>query len=504
MLNVIPQNLTQLFKPSDQRFQLVIASGVGLLLGLASFLVSPLLVFGGLAGILLILAVLKRPELALLGMLIISSTILGEENVPVIHLGVSIYISDIILFGLLGLIALRWIVEPDFKLVRTPLDGPLLGFYGLALLSTFIGVFQSMLTIKDIIDEVRYTAYYLSFFVVTNLVREKRQHILLLRGIFFLATLTGVAMIAQFVVGDSIHILPGRVEDLTTEGRNFSDVTRILPPGVSLVIVTFAALTAIQVVNKFKLGAVWKFFQWGVVGVGVILTFTRSYWVATSLMILLLSYITRDQDRQRFIKWGLVVLFLIMITGVVSLSNPNSEIAELVTASFSRVGSLFSDETYDDKAGTSTLRWRDFEYKYAVPQIISHPLLGLGLGAKYRPFVPDIDFEGGYDGRKFIHNGHLWIMLRSGILGYLCILWLSVAFVRRGLKYWRHIPELEIRGSVLGFTLLYLGLLVAAITSPTFSEWSWMPVLGIMMAMNEMTFRRVESANLIQYKRTKD
>lgn len=502
MLNVIPQNLTQLFKPSDQRFQLVIASGAGLLLGLASFLVSPLLVFGGLAGILLILAVLKRPELALLGMLIISSTILGEENVPVIRLGFSIYISDIILFGLLGLIALRWIVEPDFKLIRTPLDGPLLGFYGLALLSTFIGVFQSTLTIKDIIDEVRYTAYYLSFFVVTNLVREKRQHILLLRGIFFLATLTGVAMIAQFAVGDSIHILPGRVEDLTTEGRNFSDVTRILPPGVSLVIVTFAALTAIQVINKFKLGAVWKFFQWGVAGVGVILTFTRSYWVAVGLTLLLLGYIVRDQDRQRLIKWGVALLFLLVIAVVFSLSNPKSEVAELVTASFNRFSSIFSDDTYVAGTETSTLRWRDFEYKYAIPQIISHPLLGLGLGAEYRPFVPGIDFEGGYNGQKFIHNAHLWIMLKSGILGYLCVIWLSVTFMVRGLKYWRHIPDLEIRGSVLGFTLLYPGLLVAAITFYIFSEWIWIPVIGIMIGSNEVALRLLakqqnSTANLI-------
>jgi hypothetical protein len=46
------------------------------------------------------------------------------------------------------------------------------------------------------------------------------------------------------------------------------------------------------------------------------------------------------------------------------------------------------------------------------------------------------------------------------------------------------------KGIVLGFTLVYLGLLIAAVFNSIFMAWSWIPVIGIMMGVNEVAFRR--------------
>lgn len=75
--------------------------------------------------------------------------------------------------------------------------------------------------------------------------------------------------------------------------------------------------------------------------------------------------------------------------------------------------------------------------------------------------------------------------MMAGPLAYLCLVWLSVVFLLRGFKYWRLIPDLRMRGYVLSFSLIYLGVLLGAIVSPMFMQWYWTPVIGILMGVNE-------------------
>ena len=80
---------------------------------------------------------------------------------------------------------------------------------------------------------------------------------------------------------------------------------------------------------------------------------------------------------------------------------------------------------------------------------------------------------------------------RGGALAYAFWVWLSVVFVARGLKYWRFVPDAQMGGAVLGFTLSYVGILFVAVVDPVFSQWYWTALLGIMMGMNEVIFRQI-------------
>ena len=119
------------------------------------------------------------------------------------------------------------------------------------------------------------------------------------------------------------------------------------------------------------------------------------------------------------------------------------------------------------------------------------------MGFTYRPWDRRIDTPRDVtDFRKHIHNGHLWILLQSGLLGYLSLIWLSVIFLFRGFKYWRNISNAHFRGIVLGFTLAYLAIVIAATVNSTFTQWRWTPVIGLMMGINEvilMKFKQEES-----------
>jgi hypothetical protein len=445
-----------------------------------------------LAGGGLIFAALKRPEIGLLGILVATSSIVFESRLPLIPIGIgSLHIPDVILLTLLGLIILRWLAEPDFKIVRTPLDFPLVAFWSVALLSTFIAILGSSVEVEAARRAIRVVSYYLTFFVVTNLVRKDHQVIFLLRGLLLLATVVALAMIAQFLVGESTPFLPGRVETLSTWGETWSGITRILPPGQSLIVVAFIVTTATLVLDEFRPISVLRFLQWGLLGLAIVLSFNRSSWVQLGLALFLLVCLVRRQDKQRLIGWGLLVVLLGAAILPFTFYEPESLAAQAVRASFGRLVTLVSVGT----ARESGMQWRYLETEYALPQIASHPLIGLGLGATYRPWDPRLDWTGpggtGWDASAYIHNGHLWILLQSGLLAYLCLMWLSLAFLVRGLKYWRSVFNSQMRGIVLGFTLTYLGVLIGAIVNPMFMQWFWTPVIGMMMGINEVVLRKV-------------
>jgi len=480
----------KLSSPNDLPFQILLGCSLGSVFGIASRWISPLVLFGILIAVVFIYAALKRPGLALLGILIATSSIIFEEQLPILSMGgISLHIPDLFLLSLLGLIVLRWLVKPGFKIMRTPLDWPLLIFLGITLLSTFIAIFQSSVDSIEARRAVRAMAYFLTFFVVTNLVRERRQLNLLLNGLFLLATIVAVAMVVQFLLGSSVTLLPGRVEGLRTQNEIFGDITRILPPGFPIILVSFISIFCILVLNNSKSRRSVNILQCILMGIALLFTFLRSYWAVLIIVFILLALIVRAHERQRLIGWSLVVMCLLAFVLIPVFISRESGIRRLVNASFSRLATLWSPKTLTE----GSLQGRYVEAEYAIPQIISHPFLGLGLGAQYRPFDSRIDLRGTKsDFRGYIHNGHLWILLDTGLLGYLAFIWLSIAFLSRGFRYWRSIADDRMRGIMLGFTLTYLSVLIAALVNPTFTEWKWTPVIGIMMGINEAILRKFQ------------
>jgi hypothetical protein len=45
------------------------------------------------------------------------------------------------------------------------------------------------------------------------------------------------------------------------------------------------------------------------------------------------------------------------------------------------------------------------------------------------------------------------------------------------------------RGTMLAFALTYIAVLVGSIVNPMLMQWYWMPLIGIMMGVNEVIIR---------------
>lgn len=467
-------------------FQIIAVICAGLMLGVALILLSPLWVIAGLAIPGLAFVVIKRPEIGLLCYLIITSTFINQSSLPRIPIGIGrLMLTDVILLSLFSLILIRTLVERDFKFIHTPLDVPLLAFVSIAILSTILAIFRSSLTINESLGELRIIVSYLTFFIVTNLVREDRQLQILLNGIFLLATIVATASIAQFILGNSVHILPGRIGILRTQGISYLGVLRIIPPGQSIMMVVLIAVFTILVMRRAHLIDSLKFIQLGILGLAILLTFFRASWGVIALVMLLLSILASRHERRRLIMWVLAALISVTVILIPIMQLPDSRGARLAQAAFIRLGTLTNSTTYEDP--NSSLRWRDFEYSYVLPHILSKPSLGLGLGARYRPLTSR-DFED-FDGRNFIHNGHVYIMLKIGVFGYLGLLIFLLGVVIRGLRNWRRIPNTYMSGIVLAFALTAIAVLIVSNVEPYVMTPSWTPLIGIIAGINEVILK---------------
>jgi len=469
--------------------QLLVLAGVGLLLGGLSARFSPVVVLAVVAGIGIALVVLRRAELGVLLILVATSTVLAADNMPRVPIPVGqLLLSDVILLVLLGLAIVHPLLSRRSEATGTPLDLPFLLFFGMATLSTFLAIQRGAVDYLTALTKMRAFTYYLTFFIITRLVLQERQIKLLIRGFLLLAGLVSVAMIAQFALGTSIGLLAGRVEALRTEGTTYAGITRILPPGQSLVLVGFVTMTFRMLLARPTPGALGRLLWWGLLAAALILTFNRSFWVVTTITLVMGVLLARGQDRRKATLWILGLGFLLAVVLLLVFYDPESEAARLASATLDRLTTLVSRETFADPF-RSSLRWRDFEYKYAIPQILARPITGIGLGTFYRPYLYGIDWVG-FDGRSYTHNGHLSILMTTGLVGYLSFLWLSLAFLKRGFQYWHQVADPLLRATVLAFTLTYLGLFFISVVSSIFMDWFWMPVIGLMMGVNEVIIRK--------------
>ncbi|MDR3575101.1 MAG: O-antigen ligase family protein [Anaerolineaceae bacterium] len=458
--------------------QIITGLCCGIIFGVASFFVSPLWVLVGLICALCTYLIVRKPEIGLLGYLLITSTIIDENSLPRFSIGIGrLVIPDLILFFLFGLILFKIIIFPDFKFIHSSLDLPILAFVTVALFSTFLAIQQHSVTLNQSLGEVRVILSYLTFFIVTNLIRKKDQLNFLIKGLFLLAAVVSIGMIVQFLLGNSVQILPGRVEDVSTQNIG---ITRILPPGQSLIYVVLICLIGLLIFDKGLHKSIPQILPTILVGFAVVLTFNRSFWVGIGIAVVFLLVLVGNENRKRFVLGTFLVVLLVGFIITVIQINPATRVSKLITAFTTRVTSLVSG----DLMGEPSLQSRFIENGYAFQQMLEHPILGLGLGSNYRPFDPRLDWEN-YDGRAYIHNGQFWIILKTGFLGYACFLLFTFIFIWRGLKYWKTILDVDLKAIYLTFILAYLGIFAASTVNPVFTQANWSPIFGIMFGINE-------------------
>lgn len=468
---------------------LILAAGMAV--GLCALFLPPLWVASTPLLIFTLWLIGRRPEIGILVIISYTSTVLDEDLMPILPIGIgSLHISDLLLLWLFAVLIFRMGIVRDLQLQRTPLDIPILLFLLVSVLSTAKGVFSSSIEFHDGVRDLRYVAYYAIYFSITNLLVEEQQIKFLSRGLTTLAALTAGAMTLQFVVGDELKVLPGRVEPLYTDGIMYDSITRVIPPGESLIYVEFIVVCVSLALADTRKETFTKLALINLYGLGLILTFRRMLWGTAAMSIMGIGLLIPRDSRARLARRAgiLAIVLIVGVTGIL-VAMPESSLSKTMSATLNRASTIFDSREYrrgdQDKV---SLEERAIELSYALPQVMPPSFIGIGLGAPYRPCL-SIDREDECDVPKYIHNGHVGILLKLGIIGYMAFLWLSQKAITRGLKYWRHVGEGEAQIRVLGFTVVYISLIVASMLEPYFILWNWTPVLAAMLGYNETLMR---------------
>lgn len=389
-------------------------------------------------------------------------------------------LSDVIFIGALGILVIR---QLNRKLITIPwmaVGVPLLLFLLVVVTSAFNSLAIENTEFNWVFRDVRVFIYFLLFFMIIWAI-EKPLHLIYLCGsVFLIADLTTLIIIGQQFVGINNYLVPGMSDVTMWQITAVGDGTvRIMPPSIQFIgIAQLFSLCLIFVANDNRL-RLFAIFQFLFLGIGFLLTYTRSAWAASGIgIVLIIVYYAITRRDVILFKIGLVSLpFLIgAAIGLTLLPSSLYDDIPIVGSLATRVVSIFQVR---DTVQTYSIQWRIFENDEAIRAIGEKPILGWGLNTPYRnitiqqgeaarTFVPNMHDR--YRFTRFVHNGYLAIMLKTGLLGFSVLMWMYAAFMFDG---FRRLQTLENPYYIaLGISILasFAGLLLRAYFFGIFTE----------------------------------
>ena len=240
-----------------------------------------------------------------------------------------------------------------------------------------------------------------------------------------LRVMTGVLWSAAILVGlesaTGLRVLAGRVESVDPVDSAFTgvglDATRFLVAPKDLALLCCCAAMALLL-----RGGVTRL--WTRLGPALLVpsaflvffTFSRRALLALAVATVFVLLVTRlSRVVVQLVVMAPVVAGLIAVLALAPLP-PDSYVSQQAQAFSDRVLTGITSQARSQDQG---IAWRAVEDKYAVERALGSPVVGLGLGAAYRPDVPGQPFVGDDKayGRTYVHNFYLWFAVKLGLLG---------------------------------------------------------------------------------------
>jgi O-antigen ligase len=446
-----------------------------------------------ISSIICLIISLRKPEFGILLIVIAISSIVFETAIPLIPIpGGSFHVTDLLLFILLLRIPIKILTDQKFTIRKTYLDLPILLFIIAAIISAGLSLFTYEIDFNTVMRGLRPIMYYLLYFIINNSIQNHKQIHNLLNGLFFIAALVSLAMIIQTFIGESIPLMPGRVEAAETVlGQKF-EATRIIPPGDSLILAMFIlAACSIALIRKplFKSGYFYLLF---LIGIGILLTYSRNIWISVALSLFIFALLIRKKGKIRIMGWLVTALVLagLLIPTFIYLGGRARSTFDSMSERFI---SLF---TIERTFTSGSLQWRKIENEYAWRSIVRHPFLGIGLYNSYRRIIPSMD-NSNKDANlpAYVHNGYLWILVDMGLFGFLPLMWFFFGFIVRGYSNWRKIRDPIEKSIVIGCTLSGTALSFCILVSPKFMEWPAIVIIATIAGLVELILQMNEKGS---------
>ncbi len=257
--------------------------------------------------------------------------------------------------------------------------------------------------------DMRLMLFYAAFWPALVALASGRE--LVLKLVSAGAVVVVILQILQAIVGPAAHLFVIAPSDLASSLSDENGFLRVRPPGLTTIyiVAAFALARVLWGPARHRLGG------WAMATValtGVVLSLNRNMLLGLALGLCVAALIT--PQRHRFAV--LIATVGLMLSGFGLLAQSSSVGSSAVVSRFASIAdySALKKQTLDD---------RYYETGIALQRIHAHPVGGLGWGPDYGAVLVSSD-----DGfmitkpRSFLHQQYLWIWMRAGIIGLLCLI----------------------------------------------------------------------------------
>jgi hypothetical protein len=314
---------------------------------------------------------------------------------------------------------------------------------------------------------------------VLNRVRATRLFVCL-SALITVWTAVVVASIA-FLGVSAFDIRTSNAAVYTTSKSIVYDTARVTPDSGLTCVVIVGCLLSMRLIWKYTpiaQPAIWLV----VVGSGLfvgLVSYTRGHFLVLALILLLMTVVSRSR-LQTFVRIGtgalIVTLFAWLAYGFLDAVDAQYARYFLQPLSAFR-GKVLDGLLFENVQVDTSALWRVRESQLALEYFSKNWIIGSGFGARYRTFTRGEIFDG-VRGLTYIHNGYLWILVKTGLIGAIAVLLAGALAIRRVLTVSQS-SGLH-RATVLGLVVL-AALATQMITSPTIIENANSLLVGIIV-----------------------
>ena len=373
-------------------------------------------------------------ELILIGLLVFSPLVFGTVQVwsiSVMHLATII---------MLALWFLKMNAQGRFRLVRTPLDLPILAFGAIAVVSTVTSVYfhQSKAELFKILN------YILLYYIVVNNIKDFKR---VKRIITILVVIgCGLAVYGLYNYLNGIEMIYGLekkayVGNLTATYVNSNSMSAYLELTIPLAIGLFlSGLLASRRGHRYRIATFILPPAICAMTAALIFTHSRDGWISFFVSLFFLSFLLlriRQKTPKILTKVVMITLVILIILGT--------------------VGSIGLYQAVKNRSATSAsnpfkgvpFQWRIDVYRGALQMIVDRPLLGVGPG-NFPLVYPR------YRDKKLVifinetHNDYLQFASEMGIFSLAAFLVLLLLYFKNGIRYILSSKNMYLLGLTLG------------------------------------------------------
>jgi len=229
------------------------------------------------------------------------------------------------------------------------------------------------------------------------------------------------------------------------------------------VLVGFAVLTSGAI--RSRIGQLALLVLVGLNAIGLLLTYERTFWLATFLGLGFIAVRAGFAQRLRVVV--LVLGLVLVLAPIISTVAPGA-----LAAASERLLSL------NQYGNDDSVRYRLQEGRHVIDKIHAHPVVGWGLADEIFYGLPWLQTPPSAE--SFAHNGYLWLSWKLGIpaalLLFAAIGWAIAARPPPGLDPLARAVRLGAQASLLLMAVI-------SITFPSFSALNITAVSGVLLAM---------------------